>query len=459
MLTFIGELLCHGSNLLIFMIIFPVICSILLLALGKHKAFSTVISGAFAVLNLLFATALHGYGEFFTEIPYTSYGFEFVLRSYSLSTLFLLLVAAVFSLIIIYILNAMKDSGHRQWYLFYMFLSLGMINGTLLSEDLGIMLFFAEGLLAVIFGILLLGNSENPKAATKAIGTLGVAVLTFMFGIVLTVHMAHTGLMEEIQRLPAEGENAAGFLCIMIGALGIAGLMPFHGWTIDAAEDSSAVFTAAFPGSLLKILGVYISVRLLEVYGLIPGSNAATILIALGALSLVFGGAMALVQKNMSRLMAYISTSLLGLIVLCMVNGVSSVVIVTVLGLLILLNMVLLFTGNGKSGSEAKPDFEETYGVADKVRNTFLLKGIYNIADKGWLDPYNWLMAFIGVFSDICTTIEHGISWIYDKGIPGLVNKAGRLLQDFNTGSLTRYLSLVVAGVFLIVVIFLIVLL
>lgn len=454
MLTFIGEFLCHGSNLLIFVIIFPVICSILMLVSGKHKGFSKVISCTFAILNLLFSMSLQAYGEFFIEIPYTSYGFEFVLRNYRLSGLFLLLTATTFVFIVTYILNKMKDFTHRQWYLLYLFLSLGMVNGALLSEDLGIMLFFTEGLLAVIFGILLLGNSENPKAATKAIGTLGVAVLIFMFGIVLTVHMAHTGLMGEIHRLPVEGENVAGFLCIMIGALGIAGLMPFHGWTVDAAGDSSAVFTAAFPGGLLKILGIYIATRVLEVYELIPGSTISRALIVLGVLSFVFGAAMALAQKNMSRLMAYTSTSLLGLIVLCMVNGVSSGVIVTALGVLILLNIVcLLFMGNKESGYEAE------WGRADKVRNIFLLKGIYKIADKGWLDPYNWLMAFIGVFSDICTAIEHGISWIYDKGIPGLVNKAGRLLQDFNTGSLTRYLSLVVAGVFLIVVIFLIVLL
>ena len=163
---------------------------------------------------------------------------------------------------------------------------------------------------------------------------------------------------------------------------------------------------------------------------------------------------MALAQRNMNRIMAYASVSLLGLIVVCMVSGASAGVITALLAVLVIMNIVcLLFIGKKKS------DSDEVWGIADKVRNVSFLKGIYNIADKGWLDPYNWLMAFIGVFSDICTAIEHGISWIYDKGIPGLVNKAGTVLQDFNTGSLTRYLSLVVAGVFLIVAIFLIMLL
>ncbi len=293
------------------------------------------------------------------------------------------------------------------------------------------------------------------KEDYKALGTLGIAVLTFMFGIVLTVHMAHTGLMSKISPLLVEDENVAGFLCIMIGALGIAGLMPFHGWAVDSAEISSKVFIAAFPGGLLKILGVYIATRVLDVYKLIPGSEISTALIVLGVLSFVFGGAMALVQKNMSRLMTYTSTSLLGLIVLCMLNGVSSLVLVIALGILVLMNMVcLLFNEKRKSGSETI-----SRSTADNVRNAPVLKKIYNIAEKGWLDPYNWLMALIGVFSDICTSAEHGISWVYDKGIPGLVNEAGKVLQNFNTGNLTRYLTLVVTGVAIIVVIFLITLL
>ena len=119
------------------------------------------------------------------------------------------------------------------------------------------------------------------------------------------------------------------------------------------------------------------------------------------------------------------------------------------------MNMVcLLFNEKRKSGSETI-----SRSTADNVRNAPVLKKIYNIAEKGWLDPYNWLMALIGVFSDICTSAEHGISWVYDKGIPGLVNEAGKVLQNFNTGNLTRYLTLVVTGVAIIVVIFLITLL
>lgn len=458
MFTSIGEILCHGSNLLIFMIILPVICSILLLISRKHGGLSTGISYVFAALNLLFSISLYSYGEFFMEIPYTSYGFEFILRNYSLSALFLLLTAVVCLLIVIYLGTAkphMKRDSHKQWYLFYIFLSLTMANGTLLSDDLGIMLFFAEGLLAVIFGILLLGNMENPNTSFKALGTLGVAILTFMFGIVLTVHMAHTGLMSKIDPLIAEGENVTGFLCIMTGALGLAGLMPFHGWTVDSAEVAPTVFIAAFPGSLLKILGVYIAARVLDIYKLIPESKISMVLIILGVLSFVFGGAMALVQKNTGRLMAYTSTSLLGIIVLCMVNGVSSGVLLIILVVSVLLNMVcLLITGKKQPDSEII-----SWDGADNIRNAPVLKKIYNAAEKGWLDPYNWLMAFIGVFSDICTSIEHGISWVYDKGIPGLVNRAGKILQNFNTGNLTRYLTLVVTGVALIVVIFLVTLL
>jgi len=74
------------------------------------------------------------------------------------------------------------------------------------------------------------------------------------------------------------------------------------------------------------------------------------------------------------------------------------------------------------------------------------------------LDPYNILMAAVGGFSDICTGIELGVSWVYDQAVPGLVKKTGMVLHRFDNGSLSRYLSLTVFGVAVITVIFLIVL-
>ena len=70
-----------------------------------------------------------------------------------------------------------------------------MVNGALLSDDLGLMLFFWEGLLCTLFGMLLLRNRENPRAAVKALTICGLADLVLMLGIAATIRAAGTTCM------------------------------------------------------------------------------------------------------------------------------------------------------------------------------------------------------------------------------------------------------------------------
>ena len=86
-------------------------------------------------------------------------------------------------------------------------------------------------------------------------------------------------------------------------------------------------------------------------------------------------------------------------------------------------------------------------------------KQIYAVAEAGKLDPYNWLTAAVGGFSRFCMWIEKGVSWVYDKGVPGLVRGISSLLHRGVNGSLTRYLALAAFGLVCITVVFLIVLL
>jgi hypothetical protein len=54
--------------------------------------------------------------------------------------------------------------------------------------------------------------------------------------------------------------------------------------------------------------------------------------------------------------------------------------------------------------------------------------------------------------------LERGVSWIYDKGVPGIVTAAASALHRFDNGRLSRYLNLAVFGVLMITIIFVIIL-
>ena len=96
---------------------------------------------------------------------------------------------------------------------------------------------------------------------------------------------------------------------------------------------------------------------------------------------------------------------------------------------------------------------------ADHIHDAPVAKQIYAIAEAGKLDPYNWLTSAVAGFSRACMWIEKGVSWVYDKGVPGVVRGLSALMHRGVNGSLTRYLALAAAGLVCIAIVFLIVLL
>ena len=108
------------------------------------------------------------------------------------------------------------------------------------------------------------------------------------------------------------------------------------------------------------------------------------------------------------------------------------------------------YYGTRKSGSALKS--------ADHICSTPGIITIFGLAEKGHFDPYNWIMTAMGGFSYVCMSIEHGVSWFYDKGVPGLTKRAGNVLHRFDNGHLSRYLSLAVSGLAFIALLFLLIL-
>ncbi len=107
--------------------------------------------------------------------------------------------------------------------------------------------------------------------------------------------------------------------------------------------------------------------------------------------------------------------------------------------------------GRKKTGSALK--------CADHLTNLPLVKPLLAAADAGKLDPYNWLVSAVDGFSAACRKVENGVSWFYDKGVPGAVTGLGSALHRILNGSLTRYLVMAIAGVAVILLIYLVIML
>ena len=309
-----------NEAILLLPIIVPVAIGLLLLAIRRHSGGAREILTLLVTLaNLALAIYLWDHELTFTH-AWAGYGLVFSLRLYHFSS-FIMVAAAGFSLLVaLYSAKFMAGREKLNQFYAYMLITVGLTNGAVLADNLVALLFFWEGLLATLFGMIYIGRPGAWKTATEAFIIVGVTDLCLMAGIALAGSQAGTLSMSEIAQghlLSVEGWGALAFILMMIGAISKAGSMPFHSWIPDAAVDAPLPFMAFLPASLEKLLGIYFLSRItLDLFALTPGSWLSPLLMIVGCVTILLAVAMALVQKDYKRLLSYHAISQVGYMIL-----------------------------------------------------------------------------------------------------------------------------------------------
>ncbi len=96
---------------------------------------------------------------------------------------------------------------------------------------------------------------------------------------------------------------------LFIGAMGKSAQFPLHTWLADAMEGPTPV-SALIHAATMVTAGVYLVVRSNELYSLIP--HVGLFIASLGAFVAIFAASMALVNRDMKRVIAYSTLSQLG---------------------------------------------------------------------------------------------------------------------------------------------------
>ena len=96
---------------------------------------------------------------------------------------------------------------------------------------------------------------------------------------------------------------------LFIGAMGKSAQFPLHTWLADAMEGPTPV-SALIHAATMVTAGVYLVIRANEVYALIP--DIGYFIASLGAFVAMFAATMALVNKDIKRVIAYSTLSQLG---------------------------------------------------------------------------------------------------------------------------------------------------
>ncbi len=149
-------------------------------------------------------------------------------------------------------------------------------------------------------------------AANEAFIMNRIADLGMLIGIFLvywnTGTLQYEGAFEAFQTLDPATLTWIGIF-LFIGAMGKSAQFPLHTWLADAMEGPTPV-SALIHAATMVTAGVYLVIRSNELYSLIP--NVGLFIASLGAFVALFAASMALVNRDMKRIIAYSTLSQLG---------------------------------------------------------------------------------------------------------------------------------------------------
>lgn len=203
----------------------------------------------------------------------------------------------------------------------YSLLVFGTLGAALLAGS-GDVMFLVLGLLLNSLSGFALAAYSKTKASTEGAlkyfiyGTVTTAIL--IFGLTYWVGVSGTTLLTGLGQagLPPLA-LAFGYVALLAGLGYAASLFPFHFWTPDTFEGSP-VAVAAYLSVVPKIGALF---ALAQVGRSLPASPVAwpLVLAVLAVASMTFGNVVALLQRNVVRLLAYSTIAQAGYFLLAVV--------------------------------------------------------------------------------------------------------------------------------------------
>ena len=247
----------------------------------------------------------------------------------SLSAVMMLVTTSISFLIAIFSINYMhNERGFSRYFTVMPLFVFAML--VLVMGNNYILLFLGwEGV--GVCSYLLIGFYYDRKAAaqagTKAFVMNRVGDAGFLMGIFLIIAnfgtANYTPVFAGAATLDTATATAIG-LCLLLGAIGKSAQLPLATWLARAMEGptpSSALIHAA----TMVTAGVYMIVRSHDIYDRAP--DALLVVAIVGAATAIFGAVVGLVQTDIKSLLAYSTTSQLGLMFLACGLGAYTVAI------------------------------------------------------------------------------------------------------------------------------------
>ena len=196
------------------------------------------------------------------------------------------------------------------------------LMGMVMTGDLFNLFVHLEVVSLSAYALVASGGEGSARAAMKylILGSLGAS--SYLLGVGFIFAATGTLNMIDAGALLAGGEPRVVTLALAFIVVGLGvkmGLYPLHGW-MPAAYAKASVAGAALMAPLVTKVVAFVLIRImLTVYGLdrLPSGAALLPLLAwAGALAMLAGSLLAIVQRDLRRLLAYSSIAQIGLVML-----------------------------------------------------------------------------------------------------------------------------------------------
>ncbi len=280
------------------------ISTIAVLFIAIFSMYRTVMAG-----NIIFSRYT------FLSLPLSIY-FRVDMLSFFLGLLiiFLWLLAAIHS-----VGYMAHEHAHERYYSFFL-VALGGCLGTVFSGDLvGLFLFFE---IMAVSSFVLVAHEEHSYAMFASAKYLFMSIgagLAIFLGIMITYYLSGTtsldgfGLIRDVSSL-----SFIAFMGYLLGFGIKAGIFPVHVWLPDAHPAAPSPVSALLSGVMIKV-GAYGLIRVFyQVYGFeyLRAMGWDKITLTLATITILLGSAMALLQDDIKRRLAYSSIAQIGYILL-----------------------------------------------------------------------------------------------------------------------------------------------
>ncbi|GAB5046107.1 complex I subunit 5 family protein [Thermodesulfovibrio sp. TK110] len=297
----------------------PASGSLIILFSGKRvlikeliSTFSIILAMLSTVLTLISLVSSNGKSLFSGEIFYID----------GLSLLMQLMVEFVALMVILYspkyivrVYNHRKESFHLYYSVILIstaFMNLAFTLNNLFWLYIALELSSILSVYLIVFNL----NKESLKAGFKYLILVNVGILFSLLGIILLFYIAEKPVMisnigEVVKNLPRNIALLSAFLFI-VGFFTKAGLIPFHLWLPDSYSESPSAVTVFLAGAVTK-LGFYGLARTVTIFSF-NYEEIKILVVTLSSLSMLIGAILAFNQRDIKKLIAYISISEMGFI-------------------------------------------------------------------------------------------------------------------------------------------------